>query len=256
MSASQSIGPKAQPALLEVQDLWREFPSGEGTVAVLKGVNLRIEAGEMVAIIGASGSGKSTLMNILGCLDRPSRGVYKVAGQATGDLPPDELARLRREHFGFIFQRYHLLSDLSALGNVEIPAIYAGHNTTDRHTRAAALLGRLGLGERIEHKPGQLSGGQQQRVSIARALMNGGDVILADEPTGALDSQTSEDTMALLAQLNAQGITVVLVTHEHDVAAWARRCIVLRDGAIVQDQAQPGHAQQAATSAARPQGRA
>ena len=160
MSASQSIGPKAQPALLEVQDLWREFPSGEGTVAVLKGVNLRIEAGEMVAIIGASGSGKSTLMNILGCLDRPSRGVYKVAGQATGDLLPDELARLRREHFGFIFQRYHLLSDLSALGNVEIPAIYAGHNTTDRHTRAAALLGRLGLGERIEHKPGQLSGGQ------------------------------------------------------------------------------------------------
>ena len=139
MTTTQSTG-TAQPALLEVLDLWREFPSGEGTVAVLKGVNLRIEAGEMVAIIGASGSGKSTLMNILGCLDRPSRGVYKVAGQPTGDLEPDELARLRREHFGFIFQRYHLLSDLSALGNVEIPAIYAGHSTADRHTRAAALL--------------------------------------------------------------------------------------------------------------------
>ena len=238
MSESQSIGPKAQPVLLEVQDLWREFPSGEGTVAVLKGINLRIEAGEMVAIIGASGSGKSTLMNILGCLDRPSRGLYKVAGQATGDLPPDELARLRREHFGFIFQRYHLLSDLSALGNVEIPAIYAGHNTTDRHTRAAALLGRLGLGERIEHKPGQLSGGQQQRVSIARALMNGGDVILADEPTGALDTASGDEVMRILRELHADGHTVIIVTHDPKVAAHAQRIIEVSDGEVVADRRQ------------------
>ena len=238
MSESQPIGQKAQPALLEVQDLWREFPSGEGTVAVLKGVNLRIEAGEMIAIIGASGSGKSTLMNILGCLDRPSRGVYKVAGQATGDLPPDELARLRREHFGFIFQRYHLLSDLSALGNVEIPAIYAGHNTTDRHTRAAALLGRLGLGERIEHTPGQLSGGQQQRVSIARALMNGGDIILADEPTGALDTASGDEVMRILRELHADGHTVIIVTHDPKVAAHAQRIIEVSDGEVVADRRQ------------------
>ncbi|MDX9843464.1 MAG: MacB family efflux pump subunit [Aquabacterium sp.] len=238
MSESHSIGQKARPALLEVQDLWREFPSGEGTVAVLKGINLRIEAGEMVAIIGASGSGKSTLMNILGCLDRPTRGLYKVAGQATGDLPPDELARLRREHFGFIFQRYHLLSDLSALGNVEIPAIYAGHNTTDRHTRAAALLGRLGLGERIEHKPGQLSGGQQQRVSIARALMNGGDVILADEPTGALDTASGDEVMRILRELHADGHTVIIVTHDPKVAAHAQRIIEVSDGEVVSDRRQ------------------
>src|SRR5690606_1775841 len=182
MTQASSTSPAGErPALLEVQDLWREFPSGEGSVAVLKGINLRIEAGEMVAIIGASGSGKSTLMNILGCLDRPTRGVYKVAGKPTAALQADELARLRREHFGFIFQRYHLMADLSAVGNAEIPAIYAGHGKAERRERAAALLGRLGLGERMRHRPGQLSGGQQQRVSIARALMNGGDVILADE---------------------------------------------------------------------------
>jgi macrolide transport system ATP-binding/permease protein len=224
-----------QPALLEVQDLWREFPSGDGSVAVLKGINLRIEAGEMVAIMGASGSGKSTLMNILGCLDRPTRGVYKVAGQATAQLEPDELARLRREHFGFIFQRYHLLGDLTAMGNVEIPAIYAGYSKADRRVRAAALLGRLGLGERVGHKPGQLSGGQQQRVSIARALMNGGDVILADEPTGALDSVSGEEVMRTLKELHADGHTVIIVTHDAKVAQHAQRIIEVADGLVVSD---------------------
>ena len=239
MTMSVSSSTPAQP-LLEVQDLWREFPSGDGTVAVLKGVNLRIEAGEMVAIIGASGSGKSTLMNILGCLDRPSRGTYRVSGQPTGDLDPDELARLRREHFGFIFQRYHLLGDLSALGNTEIPAIYAGHGREERHHRASQLLTRLGLGERLDHKPGQLSGGQQQRVSIARALMNGGDVILADEPTGALDSSSGQEVMNILRELHAEGHTIILVTHDAKVAEHAQRIIEIADGEIVADRRKAG----------------
>ncbi|MBI2733712.1 MAG: MacB family efflux pump subunit [Aquabacterium sp.] len=231
---------KASPALLEVEDLWREYPSGEGSVAVLKGISLRIQAGEMVAIIGASGSGKSTLMNILGCLDRPTRGSYKVAGQPTAELEPDELARLRREHFGFIFQRYHLMGDLTAAGNVEIPAIYAGHGPAERHARAAALLGRLGLAERVRNRPGQLSGGQQQRVSIARALMNGGDVILADEPTGALDSVSGEEVMRILQELHADGHTVIIVTHDPKVAQHAQRIIEVADGEIISDKQQDG----------------
>lgn len=221
--------------LLDVQDVWREFPSGESTVAVLKGVNLRIHAGEMVAIMGASGSGKSTLMNILGCLDQPSRGSYRVAGQATSDLLPDDLARLRREYFGFIFQRYHLLGDLSALGNVEMPAIYAGVEKGTRLQRARELLTRLGLAERTAHRPSQLSGGQQQRVSIARALMNGGEVILADEPTGALDSASGQEVMRILKELNADGHTVIIVTHDPKVAEHARRVIEIADGQIVAD---------------------
>jgi macrolide transport system ATP-binding/permease protein len=227
-------------ALLEVEDLCREYPSGNGAVAVLKGISLRIDAGEMVAIMGASGSGKSTLMNILGCLDRPTRGSYKVAGQATSQLGPDELARLRREHFGFIFQRYHLLGDLTASGNVEIPAIYAGHGKEDRRKRAAALLTRLGLGDRVLHRPGQLSGGQQQRVSIARALMNGGDVILADEPTGALDSVSGEEVMRILRELHADGHTVIIVTHDPKVAQNAQRIIEVADGVIVSDTRREG----------------
>ncbi len=251
--------PAAQPApvLLQVDDLWREYPSGDGTVAVLRGVNLRIHQGEMVAIIGASGSGKSTLMNILGCLDRPTRGTYKVAGEATASLAPDELARLRREHFGFIFQRYHLLGDLSALGNAEIPAIYAGQHTADRRARAAALLGRLGLSERLANKPGQLSGGQQQRVSIARALMNGGDVILADEPTGALDSASGEEVMRILKELHADGHTVILVTHDAKVAQHAERIIEVADGQIVRDSTEgvaPSRVPRAAPSPSRAHG--
>jgi macrolide transport system ATP-binding/permease protein len=229
---------EARPALLEVRDVWREFPSGDGVIAVLKGVSLSIQAGEMVAIMGASGSGKSTLMNILGCLDRPSRGDYRVAGQLTAEMEPDDLARLRREHFGFIFQRYHLLGSLSAAANAEIPAIYAGVHAAQRRERAAALLGRLGLSDKLANKPGQLSGGQQQRVSIARALMNGGDVILADEPTGALDSASGAEVMRILQELHAEGHTVILVTHDPKVAQHAQRVIEIADGQVVADRRQ------------------
>ena len=223
--------------LLELQGLRREFQAGEGTIAVLKDVNLQIRAGEMIAIVGASGSGKSTLMNILGCLDRPTRGSYRVAGRETGQLGPDELAELRREHFGFIFQRYHLLSDLSALDNVAVPAVYAGKDSQARRERATALLTRLGMGDRLRHRPGQLSGGQQQRVSIARALMNGGHVILADEPTGALDTHSGAEVMKILEELHAEGHTIIIVTHDMKVAEHAGRIIEIRDGEIVDDRA-------------------
>ena len=226
--------------LMRVRNVVREYPAGDDVVAVLQDVNLDIHAGEMVAIIGASGSGKSTLMNILGCLDRPTRGSYQVEGKETGKMDPDELARLRREHFGFIFQRYHLMGDLHAVGNVEIPAIYAGVPPAERHERARRLLTRLGLAERLGNKPGQLSGGQQQRVSIARALMNGGDVILADEPTGALDQASGHEVMNILKELHADGHTVILVTHDAGVAAHAQRIVELSDGRIVSDRINPG----------------
>ena len=226
--------PPAQ-ALLRLRGVVREYPAGDGVVAVLQDVDLDIRAGELVAIIGPSGSGKSTLMNILGCLDKPTRGSYQVGGRETGRMQPDELARLRREHFGFIFQRYHLMGDLNAVGNAEIPAIYAGLPAGQRHARARALLARLGLGERLGNKPGQLSGGQQQRVSIARALMNGGDVILADEPTGALDQASGHEVMNILRELHADGHTIILVTHDAKVAANAHRIIEISDGRIVSD---------------------
>lgn len=226
--------PDQQP-LLEVSQLTREFPAGEGTVQILKGIDLKIYPGELVAIIGQSGSGKSTLMNILGCLDKPSSGSYKVNGKETGQLEPDELAQLRREYFGFIFQRYHLLGDLSAAGNVEVPAIYAGVDARHRRERSAKLLTDLGLGERIQHRPSQLSGGQQQRVSIARALMNGGDVILADEPTGALDKNSGIEVIRILRELNENGHTIILVTHDVNVAKHATRIIEISDGQIIAD---------------------
>lgn len=222
-------------ALLELSGIRRSYLSGDQTVDVLKNISLRIDAGEMVAIMGASGSGKSTLMNILGCLDKPSAGTYRVAGQDVATLNGDALAQLRREHFGFIFQRYHLLPHLSAAHNVEVPAVYAGLSKAARRERAAALLQRLGLGERIAYRPSQLSGGQQQRVSIARALMNGGQVILADEPTGALDSHSGEEVMAILKQLREQGHTVIIVTHDPAVAQQAERIIEIRDGEIIAD---------------------
>ncbi|MBL8267735.1 MacB family efflux pump subunit [Steroidobacter sp.] len=221
--------------LLQLRGIRREFPAGDEVLTVLKDVDLDIHEGEMVAIVGASGSGKSTLMNILGCLDRPTYGTYKVAGREVASMTPDEQAELRREHFGFIFQRYHLLTDLSAIGNVEMPAVYAGVTRSSRHERAQALLGRLGLKERMHHKPGQLSGGQQQRVSIARALMNGGKVILADEPTGALDSHSGEEVMKILSELSEEGHTIILVTHDMNVAEHAERIIEIRDGCIVAD---------------------
>ena len=220
-------------ALLELNNIRRSYLSGDGPVEVLKGITLRINAGEMVAIVGASGSGKSTLMNILGCLDKPTSGTYRVAGTDVSLLSSDQLAQLRREHFGFIFQRYHLLSHLTAAQNVEVPAVYAGTERKARLERAKALLTRLGLGERADYQPSQLSGGQQQRVSIARALMNGGQVILADEPTGALDSHSGEEVMAILHQLRDRGHTVIIVTHDPQVAAQAERVIEIRDGEII-----------------------
>ncbi|EFU9910479.1 MacB family efflux pump subunit [Salmonella enterica] len=200
-------------ALLELCNVSRSYPSGEEQVAVLKDISLQIHAGEMVAIVGVSGSGKSTLMNILGCLDKPTSGTYRVAGRDVSTLDPDALAQLRREHFGFIFQRYHLLSHLTAAQNVEIPAVYAGIERKKRQARARELLLRLGLSDRVDYPPSQLSGGQQQRVSIARALMNGGQVILADEPTGALDSHSGEEVMAILRQLRdrEQGVDAAVV---------------------------------------------
>ncbi|WP_112313163.1 MacB family efflux pump subunit [Pseudogemmobacter bohemicus] len=221
--------------ILSVRGISRSFAAGEETVTVLQGVDLDIYPGEMVAIIGASGSGKSTLMNILGCLDRPSEGTYLFDGRDVGGLDADQQAELRREHFGFIFQRYQLLGDLDAVGNVEVPAIYAGETRAARTTRARELLMRLGLGQRLDHHPSELSGGQQQRVSVARALMNGGEVILADEPTGALDTKSSAELIRLLQELNGQGHTIIMVTHDPKVAANAHRIIEISDGTIVAD---------------------
>ena len=232
MSAPNLVQPRP---LLQLTNLERRFPAGEEEVRVLKEVNLTINAGEMVAIVGQSGSGKSTLMNILGCLDRPSSGSYKVDGRETRELESDDLATLRREYFGFIFQRYHLLPHLNAEENVEIPAVYAGTDKQQRRERARALLRRLGLDNRTQHRPSQLSGGQQQRVSIARALMNGGDVILADEPTGALDSHSGEEVMNILRELHQRGHTVIIVTHDMQVASNAQRIIELHDGEVVAD---------------------
>lgn len=224
--------------LLALQHISRHFQIGDDRLTVLDNINLDIHAGEMVAIIGASGSGKSTLMNILGCLDRPSHGEYRVNGQSTATLNSDQLADLRRDCFGFIFQRYHLLSHLKAESNVEIPAIYAGKNKTSRLQRARSLLQRLGIADKQRNRPSQLSGGQQQRVSIARALMNGGTVILADEPTGALDSQSGKEVMQILRQLHRQGHTIVLVTHDQNIAAHAERVLEISDGRILVDRRQ------------------
>jgi macrolide transport system ATP-binding/permease protein len=224
------------PPLLELHDVRRLYPNGETIVRALDGVSLTIEAGEFVAIMGPSGSGKSTLMNILGCLDRPTSGTYRVAGHDVSKLSLDELAALRCRTFGFVFQRFNLLPQITAAENVEIPAAYAGRPKTERLSRARELLSRLGLGDRTEHKPTELSGGQQQRVSIARALMNEAQVVLADEPTGALDSRSGEEVLALLKELNADGRTVLLITHDPNVAAHANREIRIADGKIVSDE--------------------
>ena len=221
--------------LLELKDVRRSYQSGSSQVEVLHGIDLTVRRGEMVAIIGPSGSGKSTLMNIIGCLDTPSSGSYNVLGQDTLNMVPDELATLRRDFFGFIFQRYHLLGHLCARENVQVPAVYAGVRKRKRDERANSLLGLLGLEERVEYRPSQLSGGQQQRVSIARALMNGGQIILADEPTGALDTKSGQDVMRTLQELNAKGHTIIIVTHDPRIAACARRVISIEDGSIKSD---------------------
>jgi len=222
--------------ILDLRDIQKHYKNGDTTVRALDGVSLKIHRGEFVAIMGQSGSGKSTLMNIIGCLDRPTSGSYKVLGREAANLEPDELAALRRETFGFIFQRYNLLATATAQENVAIPSVYAGLPKHKRTTHANELLARLGLGDRTDHRPSELSGGQQQRVAIARALVNKPSLILADEPTGNLDSVTSNEIMGLFQRLNTdQGITVILVTHERDIAEHAKRQIVFRDGEVISD---------------------
>lgn len=232
--------PITRDPIIALDKVRREFTAGDTKVVALDDFSLSIAPGEMVAIIGSSGSGKSTLLNILGCLDRPTSGTYRVAGKDVTALNADELAELRREHFGFIFQRYNLLGDLSAAANVEIPAVYAGISARERRTRAEKLLMRLGVGDRGGHRPNQLSGGQQQRVSIARALINGAEVFLADEPTGALDRRSGEEVLKILKELHREGRTIIIVTHDADVAARAERIIELRDGKIVSDRRTEG----------------
>ncbi len=228
--------------MIELREVGRHYRLGQTEVHALQGVSLSIQAGEYVAIVGQSGSGKSTLMNVLGCLDTPSSGQFLIDGQDAAGLGPDELAALRRQRFGFIFQRYHLLPHLDARANAALPAVYAGASNAARQQRAQALLTRLGLGDRLHHKPNELSGGQQQRVSIARSLMNGGQIILADEPTGALDSQSGAEMLTLLGELNAQGHTIILVTHDAHVAGHAKRLIELKDGHVLHDSGTPpGH---------------
>ncbi|MBF0544294.1 MAG: MacB family efflux pump subunit [Candidatus Riflebacteria bacterium] len=226
------------PPFLQLSAIGRTYTAGSEPLTVLREISLEINSGEFVAIMGASGSGKSTLMNIIGCLDKPSIGSYRVLGREVATLDSDGLAQLRRDTFGFIFQRYNLMSDLSAVENAEAPAIYAGIPKSVRTNRASELLQELGLGERLHHHPNELSGGQQQRVSIARALMNNGLVILADEPTGALDSSGGKEVMAILEKLHQQGHTIILVTHDSNIAAYAHRLVRIVDGCITSDEQQ------------------
>ncbi len=219
--------------LLDLDAVSRVYLAGEVEVHALRSIQLRVGEGEFVAIVGPSGSGKTTLMNIIGCLDRPSSGTYRLAGTPVAELDDDELARLRSREIGFVFQQYNLLPRTSALENVATPLLYQGVGRRERHERAEAELDRLGLGDRLRHEPSQLSGGQQQRVAIARALVTRPALILADEPTGNLDTTAGAEVLALLHELNAEGRTIVLITHEHEVADAARRQIHVRDGRIV-----------------------
>src|SRR5687767_4844391 len=223
--------------IIIVRDLSKEYRMEDYTVAALRGVSLEIAAGEFVAVMGPSGSGKSTFMNLLGCLDRPTRGDYLLGGRRVSELAGDALAAVRSRSIGFVFQHFNLLARTSAIDNVALPLLYQGIAKMQRQERSLEMLERVGLGDRAHHVPAQLSGGQQQRVAIARALVTEPLLILADEPTGALDSQTSLEIMHLFQELNRQGMTVVLVTHEHDVARFARRILVFRDGKVVSDDA-------------------
>jgi putative ABC transport system ATP-binding protein len=221
--------------LIEVRGLSKSYVMGSNTVAALRSVSLTIGEGEFVAIMGASGSGKSTFMNLLGCLDTPTAGEYRLAGEKVSDMTGDALAAIRNRRIGFVFQQFNLLPRTSALDNVQLPLLYASTPAAQRRQRAMARLSQVGLATRHDHHPSQLSGGQQQRVAIARALVNDPALILADEPTGALDSRTSLEIMVLLQQLNAAGMTIVMVTHESDIAAFASRIITFRDGEIISD---------------------
>ena len=222
--------------IIELDAITKTYRMGEVDVRALRGVSITIQDGEFVAIMGASGSGKSTLMNVIGCLDRPTTGSYRLAGEEVARLDRDDLARVRNRTLGFVFQSFNLLQRTSALENVELPLVYAGMPARERHARAREALERVGLGDRTHHHPNQLSGGQQQRVAIARAIVTRPHILLADEPTGALDSTTSVEVMALLQELGREGLTVVLVTHENDVADFASRLVVLRDGLVRSDE--------------------
>jgi putative ABC transport system ATP-binding protein len=224
--------------VIQLRDLKREYVMGSETIRALRGVSLQIRRNEYVAIMGPSGSGKSTLMNLVGCLDTPSGGEYWLNGQEVSRLSDDALARVRNREIGFVFQTFNLLPRATALQNVELPMVYAGATNRERRERAVEALRRVGLGDRMDHRPNELSGGQRQRVAIARALVNRPSILLADEPTGNLDSATSEDIMRVFGQLHAQGQTVILVTHEADIAAHAHRVVTLRDGHIESDRAQ------------------
>jgi putative ABC transport system ATP-binding protein len=227
--------PPMRDVVIDVQDVRKVYRTGSLEVEALRGVSLRIEEGEYVAIMGPSGSGKSTLMHILGCLDVATSGTYTLAGENVGDLTEAELAVIRNQRIGFVFQQFNLLPSLTAWRNVELPLCYAGVPRQQRRARAVAVLERVGLGDRVLHRPSELSGGQQSRVALARALVNSPAMILADEPTGALDSHATEDVLSVFADLNRSGNTVVLITHEEDVAAVAHRTIRLRDGLIESD---------------------
>ena len=233
-------------ALIDTRDLWKTYVMGSEEIHALRGVSIQIERGEYVAIMGPSGSGKSTLMNLIGCLDTPSKGSYLLNGKQVSQMNDNELAQIRNEEIGFVFQTFNLLPRASALQNVELPLVYAGVVARDRHSRAKAALEKVELGSRMTHRPNELSGGQRQRVAIARALVNNPSILLADEPTGNLDSKTGAEIMALFARLHQAGNTIVLVTHEADIAAFAHRTIHLRDGEVEKDARQ---------SAARPSDR-
>src|SRR5919107_2725208 len=222
-------------ALIETSDLWKTYVMGSEEIHALRGVSINIERGEYVAIMGPSGSGKSTLMNLIGCLDTPSKGSYTLNGKEVAAMNDDELARIRNEEIGFVFQTFNLLPRATALHNVELPLVYAGMPAADRQARAKAALDKVELSSRMSHRPNELSGGQRQRVAIARALVNNPSILLADEPTGNLDSKTGVEIMALFDRLHGAGNTIVLVTHEADVAAHANRQILIRDGQVEKD---------------------